>query len=49
MSRKDDSVYFGHMLEDISQDVLWEVVTRDIPPLEAQLARIAPPEAADAR
>jgi len=36
-----------HDYMDVSQDVLWEVVSKDIPPLEEQLARVAPPEAPD--
>ncbi len=33
-----------HDYMDVSQDVLWEVVTKDIPPLEGLLATIASPE-----
>ena len=32
-----------HDYMDVSPDVLWEVVTRDIPPLAASLEKLAPP------
>jgi uncharacterized protein with HEPN domain len=40
--RKDDLIYVGHMHVDL--DIVWDVVTRDLDPLVAQLKPLLPAE-----
>ncbi len=43
---KDDFVYLGHMLNMArkADDIVWDVVATDLPPVMAALQRIVSPE-----
>ncbi len=37
MSSHDETVYVRHMLDKVNLDMIWEIVTVDLPPLIAAI------------